>query len=173
VALVPQVVDAVAPIPVVAAGGVFDGRGLAAALLLGAVGVNVGTRFLASPEAPITDGWLQAIFAARSEDTIKADALNAVRPLPGAAGFGTVLRSIRTPFLDEWNPKLDEAGRQRDRLGAEIAAAIQAGRGHEYVATAGQAAGAIADVLPVAEIIRRLVTEAEEALRRSAQRYLA
>ena len=52
-ALVPQVVDAVAPIPVVAAGGIFDGRGLAAALVLGAAGVNLGTRFLASPEAPI------------------------------------------------------------------------------------------------------------------------
>jgi nitronate monooxygenase/enoyl-[acyl-carrier protein] reductase II len=47
-ALVPQVVDAVSPVPVVAAGGIFDGRGLAAAIMLGAVGVNVGTRFLAS-----------------------------------------------------------------------------------------------------------------------------
>lgn len=53
-ALVPQVVDAVAPVPVVAAGGIFDGRGIAAALMLGAVGVNIGTRFLASKEAPIS-----------------------------------------------------------------------------------------------------------------------
>ena len=54
-ALVPQVVDAVSPIPVVAAGGIFDGRGIAAALMLGAVGVNMGTRFLASKEAPISE----------------------------------------------------------------------------------------------------------------------
>ena len=56
-ALVPQVVDAVSPVPVVAAGGIFDGRGIAAALMLGAVGVNIGTRFLASREAPIEDAW--------------------------------------------------------------------------------------------------------------------
>jgi nitronate monooxygenase/enoyl-[acyl-carrier protein] reductase II len=170
--LVPQVVDAVVPIPVAAAGGIFDGRGLAAALVLGAAGVQLGTRFLASTEAPIEEGWRQAILAARSEDAIKADALNAVSPLPGTAGFGTVLRSLRTPFLDEWNPKLDEAGRQRDRLEAEIVAAIQAGRGHEFIATAGQAAGAIENVLPVAEIIRRLVAEAEEALRSSTRRVI-
>jgi enoyl-[acyl-carrier protein] reductase II len=53
-ALVPQAVDAVSPIPVVAAGGIYDGRGIAAAFMLGAVGVNIGTRFLASKEAPLT-----------------------------------------------------------------------------------------------------------------------
>src|SRR5262249_48174525 len=63
-ALVPQVVDAVSPIPVVAAGGIADGRGLAAALLLGAQGVNIGTRFLASAEAPIGEAWKQALLAA-------------------------------------------------------------------------------------------------------------
>ena len=65
-ALVPQVVDAVAPIPVVAAGGIFDGRGIAAALMLGAVGVNLGTRFLASREAPVSDIWKAAILGAQS-----------------------------------------------------------------------------------------------------------
>jgi enoyl-[acyl-carrier protein] reductase II len=63
-ALVPQVVDAVAPIPVVAAGGITDGRGLAAAIALGAQGVNIGTRFLASVESRIPGGWKQAIVAA-------------------------------------------------------------------------------------------------------------
>src|SRR5262252_5362795 len=58
--LVPQVVDAVSPIPVVAAGGIFDGRGIAAALVLGAAGVNLGTRFLASEEAPIPEEWKKA-----------------------------------------------------------------------------------------------------------------
>src|SRR4029453_9123556 len=53
-ALVPQVVDAVAPIPVVAAGGIYDGRGIAAALMLGAAGVNLGTRFVTSDEAPVS-----------------------------------------------------------------------------------------------------------------------
>src|SRR6202008_194020 len=70
-ALVPQVVDAVSPIPVVAAGGIYDGRGIAAALMLGAVGVNLGTRFLATVEAPVADAWKQAIAGAKSEDSIK------------------------------------------------------------------------------------------------------
>src|SRR6516164_5416941 len=81
--LVPQVVDAVSPIPVVASGGIFDGRGIAAALILGAVGVNLGTRFLASEEAPIENEWKQAIVTARSEDAVKIDVLNDIRPLPG------------------------------------------------------------------------------------------
>ncbi len=87
-ALVPQVVDAVAPIPVVASGGIFDGRGIAAALMLGAAGVNLGTRFLASPEAPVSEEWKQAITNAKSEDAIKVDVLNDISPLPGTAGFG-------------------------------------------------------------------------------------
>jgi len=72
-ALVPQVVDAVSPTPVVAAGGIYDGRGIAAAFMLGAVGVNIGTRFLASQEAPIDDDWKQAIIEAHSEDAVKAE----------------------------------------------------------------------------------------------------
>jgi enoyl-[acyl-carrier protein] reductase II len=72
-ALVPQVVDAVAPIPVIAAGGITDGRGLAAAIALGAQGVNIGTRFLASVESRIPESWKQAIVAAESEDAVKVE----------------------------------------------------------------------------------------------------
>ena len=82
-ALVPQVVDAVSPIPVVAAGGIYDGRGLAAAFMLGAVGVNIGTRFLASKEAPIDNDWKQAIIEAHSEDAMKAEVINDIIPVPG------------------------------------------------------------------------------------------
>jgi enoyl-[acyl-carrier protein] reductase II len=163
-ALVPQVVDAVRPLPVVAAGGIFDGRGLAAALVLGAAGVNLGTRFLASKEAPIPDEWRKAITAARSEDTMKADVLNDISPLPGTAGYSTVLRSLHTPFLDEWSAKRDEARPDRNRLRAHIVSTHQAGRQHETLLTAGQTAGGITEILPVAEIMRRLVAEAEAAL---------
>ena len=93
-ALVPQVVDAVAPIPVVAAGGIFDGRGIAAALMLGAAGVNFGTRFIASIEAPAPNEWKEAITAAQSEDVIKVDVLNDISPIPGTNGFPTIPRSI-------------------------------------------------------------------------------
>ncbi len=170
-ALLPQVVDAVAPVPVVAAGGIFDGRGLAAALVLGAVGVNLGTRFLASPEAPIADEWRRAILAAASEDTMKVDALNDIRPLPGTAGYGTVLRSIRTPFMEEWQGKREEARANRERLNQQMLAATKAGRRHEMLLTAGQTAGGIKDVLPVAQIMRRMMAEAEVALSRAPESY--
>jgi nitronate monooxygenase/enoyl-[acyl-carrier protein] reductase II len=145
-ALVPQVVDAVSPIPVVAAGGIFDGRGIAAALMLGAVGVNLGTRFLASIESPIPHEWRQAIIAANSEDTMKAEVLNDISPLPGTAGYNTVLRSLHT------------------RLRSQLVSTHQAGRQHETLLTAGQTAGGIKEILPVAEIMRRLIAEAEAAL---------
>lgn len=163
-ALVPQVVDAVSPIPVVAAGGIYDGRGIAAALVLGAVGVNLGTRFLASREAPISDEWKQAIAAAQSEDTMKAEVLNDIAPLPGTAGYRTVLRSLHTPFLDEWTGKRDDARRERNRLRHQIVSTHQAGRQHETLLTAGQTAGGIKEILPVAEIMRKLMAEAEAAL---------
>jgi len=82
-ALVPQVVDAISPLPVVAAGGIYDGRGIAAALMLGAVGVNLGSRFLASNEAPIDGTWKKAIVEARSEDVVKLHVFNDIQPIPG------------------------------------------------------------------------------------------
>ena len=163
-ALVPQVVDAVSPVPVVAAGGIFDGRGIAAALMLGASGVNLGTRFIATREAPAPDTWKQAIIAAKSEDAIKVEVLNDISPLPGTAGFGTVLRSLHTNFLDEWSGKRDEARRERDRLRNEIVSTTQAGRPDATLLTAGQTAGGIKDIAPVADIMRRIVAETEVAL---------
>jgi enoyl-[acyl-carrier protein] reductase II len=165
--LVPQVVDVVSPIPVVAAGGIFDGRGIAAVLMLGAVGVNLGTRFLASKEAPIADEWKYAIAAAQSEDAVKVDVLNDIQPLPGTGGYGTVLRSLRTPFMDEWSTKREEARRARERLWADITARAQAGRRHETLLTAGQTAGGIKEILLVAEIMRQFLAEAEMALSRA------
>jgi enoyl-[acyl-carrier protein] reductase II len=162
--LVPQVVDAVSPVPVVAAGGIFDGRGFAAALMLGAAGVNLGTRFLASEEAPIPNEWKQAIIAAASEDTMKAEVLNDISPLPGAAGYHTVLRSLHTAFLDEWTARPEEVRQNAERLRGLIVASHQAGRPQETLLTAGQTAGGIKGIMPVAEIMRNLVAEAEAAL---------
>ena len=77
--LVPQVVDQVGKrIPVIVAGGIADGRGLAAALLLGAQGINTGTRFLASVETAICQDWKNRIVSAPSEDAIKAEFINYV-----------------------------------------------------------------------------------------------
>ena len=166
-ALVPQVVDAVSPIPVVAAGGIYDGRGLAAAFMLGAVGVNIGTRFLASKEAPIDDDWKQAIIEAHSEDAVKAEVINDIIPVPGTVGYGTIGRTLRTPFLDEWSSKRDEARRSGERLWAEMAERIRQGRRRETLVWAGQTAGGVREILSVAEIMRHLVDEAEAALARA------
>jgi enoyl-[acyl-carrier protein] reductase II len=128
-------------------------------------GVNLGTRLLASEEAPIDKKWKQAIAAARSEDAVKLNVFNDIQPLPGTGGYGTVPRSLRTPFMDEWSTKREEARMQRERLWAEIAERTKAGRRHETLLTAGQTAGGITNILPVAEIMRRLIAETEAALR--------
>jgi enoyl-[acyl-carrier protein] reductase II len=171
-ALIPQVVDAVSPIPVVAAGGIADGRGLAAALVLGAQGVNVGSRFLASVEAPISQAWKQMIVDAASEDAVKFDAWNDINPPAKSGGYGTVLRAIRTPFIDQWQQRREEAKQHAERLRGEVLAATQQGKLHELMPVAGQSAGLIRDILPAGDIVRRMVTEAQHALERSATRVL-
>ncbi|HEY1367039.1 MAG TPA: nitronate monooxygenase [Gaiellaceae bacterium] len=164
-ALVPQAVDAAGGIPVAAAGGVADGRGLAAVLALGASGINIGTRFLASTEAEVADDWKGAIVEAESEEAVKALFAPSVLPQPSPGGFADVVpRVLHTPFVDRWNRDPEAAALEAPRLGQEIVAAIRAGRGHEYVPFTGQTAGLIREVLPVAEIMRRLVREAEAAL---------
>lgn len=164
--LVPQVADAVAPVLVVAAGGIADGRGLAAALALGASGVNVGTRFLASAECEIADEWKEAILRARSEDTTRARFVTKLVPTTGAGGFDVTPRLLRTPFVDEWLGRDDEVERERERLSADLLRAAQEGRAHELMPVTGEVAGMIAEILPAAEIVRRMVTEAEDAVGR-------
>ncbi len=170
--LVPQVVDAVRPLPVIAAGGITDGRGLAAALMLGAQGVNVGTRFLATVESPIAEGHKQAILDGNSEDAIKADVWNDINPLPGNAGYFTVARALRTSFLDEWQAHREDVDRERQRIQDEMAAAGQAGRFHELMAFAGQSSGAISSIVPAADVVRAIASEAEELLRGAASRFV-
>jgi NAD(P)H-dependent flavin oxidoreductase YrpB (nitropropane dioxygenase family) len=73
---------------------------------------------------------------------------------------------LHTPFLDEWGAKREQAGRERERLWTEIQARARAGRRYEMLLTAGQTSGGIKEILPVAEIIRRLTAEAEALLSR-------
>lgn len=164
--LVPQVVDAVTPVPVVAAGGIADGRGLAAAICLGAAGVNVGTRFLATTEARIADAWKRAIVAARAEDAVKVEFVRELVPPPTEGGWWTVPRSLRTPFIDEWLARPAELAAHVDALREELGAAAAEGRAHEYLPLTGQSAGAITGIRPAAEVVQSIVAEAEEVLSR-------
>ena len=168
-ALVPQVVDAVAPVPVLAAGGIANGRGFAAALMLGAQGINVGTIFLAAREAGIAEAWQRRLLDAESEDAVRVEFAEAVFPPAGEGGFETRPRVLRTAFVDTWNARVDGAFAERDRLGAELAEAVRGRRAHELVPFTGQTAGMVREVRPAAEIVAQLVREAEEALARAVE----
>jgi enoyl-[acyl-carrier protein] reductase II len=167
-ALIPQVVDAVVPIPVLAAGGVADGRGLAAALVLGAQGANVGTRFLASEEASADDKWKQAILHTESEEVVRFEVFNEILPSRSDCAYETVPRVMRTVFVEEWQGRPEAARRESERLRAELMSAIKERRSHELLPFTGQTAGIIRDILPAAEIVRKMVAEAEQALERAA-----
>ena len=166
-ALVPQVVDAVGPKPVLAAGGVADGRGLAAALVLGAAGANVGTRFLAAVESGAPDTWKQAIVDLQSEDAVRFETWSAIMPrAPGS--YDVVPRVIRTDFVTTWADRREEAAAQAETLRGEIMASLGEGRPDALIPFTGQTAGLVRDVLPAAEIVRELAAGAREALRRAA-----
>jgi enoyl-[acyl-carrier protein] reductase II len=158
--LVPQVVDVAGDVPVVAAGGIADGRGLAAALALGAQGVSMGTRFLASEELGIADAWKRRIVEADAADAVKV--VNSERVLPPFSRPGSQVepRALRTPLIEQLreHPEWIDPG----AVGPRIRASVLAGGGDEYLPFAGQSAGLIHEVLPAAEIVRRVVAEAEE-----------
>ena len=97
--LVPQVARAVAPLPVVAAGGIADGAGLAAALMLGAEGVLLGTRLLATVESPLPDGFKEAICRSDGHDTVLSELPDVITGLVWPGAFARVMR---TRFVQEW-----------------------------------------------------------------------
>lgn len=177
--LIPAVVDAVAAAmrgapapPVVAAGGVADGRGLAAALTLGAEGVLVGTRFLATHEASVPPVWKAAICAANETDTVHTRVANLVaRPTWAKVAPSRVLR---TRAIEMWLGReeelaaLDQA--KRESIATQWAKARAEGVSEETEIIAGQDCGLIREVLPAAEVVRRVVTGAEEILGRCIRR---
>jgi NAD(P)H-dependent flavin oxidoreductase YrpB (nitropropane dioxygenase family) len=159
--LVPMVVDAVAPIPVLAAGGFADGRGLAAALSLGADGVLLGTRFLASEESPLHANFKQSILDSDGHDTLLSE-------IPDiAAGIvwpGAMSRSRRNAFVDRWAGREWALRRDRAQVLASVQAARKSGDVNEAVLSMGQDAGLIHEILPAGEIVRRIAREAEQIL---------
>jgi nitronate monooxygenase len=159
--LVPQIADAV-DVPVVAAGGVGDGRGLAAALALGAEGVMMGTRFLATKEAPSPDGWKRAILDAGGHDTVRTSipdyANEAAWPDPVA------VRAIRNAFLDRWLGREDEVRRLGLELGEKLREARRRDDPAEMNLMAGEVVGLIKDLPSARTLLERVVKEAESLL---------
>ncbi|HYN98743.1 MAG TPA: nitronate monooxygenase [Actinomycetota bacterium] len=164
ISLVPQVVDVAGNIPVVAAGGIADGRGLAAALVLGAAGVNIGTRFLASSEAAVDEGWKQQIVSSESEDAVKIGFADHIVPPLTEGGWPTIPRSLRTGFIDTWNARPADVPANAEGLRGELTEAMRSGRAHELIPLSGQTAGQIHRVLPVEQIMREIAKQAETTL---------
>jgi NAD(P)H-dependent flavin oxidoreductase YrpB (nitropropane dioxygenase family) len=167
--LVPMVVSAVAPVPVLAAGGVADGRGLAAALALGADGVLLGTRFLATDEAPIAKGFKQAILESDGHDTLVTDIPDVAN---GQVWPGAYVRVRRNRFIEEWQGRGNELRRQRTEVSAQLRQAAQAGDPDRGAIMIGQTAGLIDRVEPAAEIVRQISRDAEAILRERLPRLL-
>lgn len=169
--LVPRVVDAVSPVPVAAAGGIADARGLVAALALGAEGVVLGTRFLATPEAAAHPIYKQKVVEATEEDTVRTTLFG--RGWPNAPH-----RTLRTAFVDEWLK--DEARGSEQRVdepvigesifgGERVPLQRFAGFPPTAEATgdiesmgllAGQSVGLVTDIKPASVIVRELVAGA-------------
>jgi len=165
--LVPAVVDAVAPAPVLAAGGIADGRGLAAALMLGAQGALIGTRFYAATEALGHERAKERIVVARGHDTERTRVFDIIRqrkwPMPYTG------RAIRNDFMERW------AGRENDLISAldeEIPgfrAAVRDGDFDRAMVWAGEGVEMISDVAPAGELVRRIGAETEACLRHARE----
>jgi nitronate monooxygenase len=161
--LVPAVVDAVSPTPVVAAGGIADGRGLAASLMLGAHGALIGTRFYASAEALGQDGAKRRIVAANGSETARTYVFDIVRGYAWPPEFPG--RALRNRFMERWD------GRENDLAAAletERSAYQAAARGGDYdtaVVWAGEAVDLIKSVDSAAALVARISAEAETQLR--------
>ena len=163
--LVAQAVEAV-KIPVVAAGGLYDGRGLAAALTLGATGVWMGTRFIASQEAHAGELYRQAILEAADEDTIRTRSYS-----------GKPMRVKKNPYVEEWETRPQDIQPFPMQAMLSSRAGVMGGIGGQIEGldpdrscfAMGQSAGGVHEVLPAAEIVAQLLKEAEAAIDRVAK----
>src|SRR5262245_32461154 len=161
--LIPMVVDAVSSVPVLAAGGFADGRGLIAALALGAQGILLGTRFLASVESPLHQNFKQAIVDSDGHDTQLSEIPDIAA---GQVWPGAMTRSRRNKFIERWAGREWYLRQHRAEAIAKLRAAREAGDIDEGPLSMGQDAGLIHDIPPAGEIVIRIAREANEILRK-------
>ena len=154
-ALVPQVVDAV-DLPVIAAGGIADGRGLAAALALGACGVQVGTCLLTSTECPIHENYKDALLKARDSDTIVTGRL-------GRTPVRVLKNRMSREYVRQEKSGADKAALEQFTLGS-LRKAVFDGDTVNGSLMAGQAAGLLHEVRPVAQILDEMVSGARQCI---------
>jgi nitronate monooxygenase len=167
-ALVPAIVDAVAPTPVLAAGGIADGRGLAAALMLGAEGVLIGTRFYATFEALGHDNAKQRLVAASGSDTTRTRVFDVVRGYPWPGTYTG--RALRNRFLDRWHGHDDDLAQVIESERPAYHAAAAEGDCDTAVVWASEAVDLIRAVEHAADLVPRISAEAQALLQRGATR---
>lgn len=159
--LVPMIVKAVAPLPVLAAGGIADGRGLAAALALGADGVLLGTRMMATHESPIHPNLKQAIVHSDGHDTILTEIPDIAS---GHVWPGAMARALRNAFIQRWAGREWELRQHYREAGKAALDARRAGDADNAPVLLGQDAGLIDSVRPAGEIVESMIAEAEEII---------
>lgn len=163
--LLPSVVDAVDPIPVVAAGGIADGRCLAAALALGACGVLVGTRFYATDESLAAPEAKQRVVRATGDETVRTRVFDIVRRIDWPAPFTG--RALRNDFTRRWHGRESELAAETDEVD-RYAKATRSGDFDTAVVWAGEGVDRVNEVLPAARVVADLLTEADAVIARSA-----
>ncbi|MGW3571060.1 NAD(P)H-dependent flavin oxidoreductase [Streptomyces sp. NPDC000941] len=164
---VPLVVDLAAPVPVLAAGGIADGRGVAAALALGATGALLGTRFQATVEALVDPATARAIVEGCGEDTERSRVLDIARASPWPGRY--TARTLGHPFLDEWRGREDELATDPHARQAYEDAVAQ-GEIPALPQWASQAIDLIDDLPSAADLVGTLAAQAEDALARAGRR---
>jgi nitronate monooxygenase len=165
--LVPEVADYIsahAPDTLLcAAGGVGDGRGLAAALMLGADGVLVGSRFWASKEALVHPNMLQAAIDANGDETVRTNVVDVVRKIKWPERYDA--RILRNGFADKWHDDIDGLAANLEAESENWAEALTVGQASIANAFVGEVAGIIRDIKPASEILSDIVCEAEVLLK--------
>jgi nitronate monooxygenase len=166
-AFVPVVADLASPLPVLAAGGIADGRGVAGALALGAAGALVGTRLLATAEALVDPAAKKAIVEGGGEDTERSAVLDIARGSHWPREYTG--RTMAHPFLDEWRDREDELAAS-PRARSDYQRGVASGEFPPEPVWASQAIDLITDLPPAAEVVASLAAQAEDALARALGR---
>ncbi len=156
-------IEKVGDIPVIASGGIADGRGLAAVLTLGAEGAWIGTRFVASLESSRADWEKERLVMSGTDDTLLVKIYDLIRGAEFPRDVGH--RILRNHFALEWHGREEEALDRLEELRAEIAAGTQAQDANIASINAGSGVGLISSVEPAGVILRRIAAEAEAVLR--------
>ena len=173
--LVPEIADLLARLApetlLCAAGGIADGRGLAASLMLGADGVVVGSRFWASQEALVHPNLHDAALQASGDDTLRTKVPDIARRLDWPERF--TIRVLHNAFTTRWHGREDDLIAQAEGEAAKWRAAWSAGDSRTANTVIGEAAGLIHDVQPAGLLLETLMSEAEHLLGAARSRYLA